>query len=183
MNTQNSNSIFVFDMDNTLIETDKANNLAYSEAIGAVLGVNCKIEKEKRFTRNELMSLFPQSKKTQIDEIIYYKEKCFQSYLKETRLNNNLYIILKLLHQEGHQTILLTNSHSGRAISLCKFYNLTKYFSQRYFYEDCLDNKYELLKSLGYNLKNVVLFENEKASSSEAVTNGINLDKIIKVEF
>ena len=63
MNTQNSNSIFVFDMDNTLIETDKANNLLYSEAIGAVLGVNCKIEKRKRFTRNELMSLFPQSKK------------------------------------------------------------------------------------------------------------------------
>ena len=95
-------------------------------------------------------------------------------------MNNNLYIILKLLHQEGHQTILLTNSHSGRAISLCKFYNLTKYFSQRYFYEDCLDNKYELLKSLGVQFENVVLFENEKASSSEAVTNGINLDKIIK---
>lgn len=44
MNTQNSNNVFVFDMDNTLIKTDKANSLAYSEAISSVLGVNCNIE-------------------------------------------------------------------------------------------------------------------------------------------
>ncbi len=36
---------------------------------------------------------------------------------------------------------------------------------------------------MGYELQNVVLYENDEASSSEAVTNGINLDKIIKVEF
>lgn len=183
MNTQNPNSIFVFDMDNTLIKTDKANNLAYSEAISSVLGVNYNIENEKRFTRNELKELFPQLTQTQINEIIDYKEKCFESYLYETELNNNLFSILKCLHQEGHHTILLTNCHSGRAISLCNFYNLTKYFVQRFFYEDCIDNKYTLLKSLGYDLQNVVLYENDEASSSEAVTNGINLDKIIKVEF
>lgn len=44
MNTQNPNNVFVFDMDNTLIKTDKANSLAYSEAISSVLGVNCNIE-------------------------------------------------------------------------------------------------------------------------------------------
>ena len=73
MNTQNPNSIFVFDMDNTLIKTDKANNLAYSEAISSVLGVNYNIENEKRFTRNELKELFPQLTQTQINEIIDYK--------------------------------------------------------------------------------------------------------------
>lgn len=183
MNTQNPNSIFVFDMDNTLIKTDKANNLAYSEAISSVLGVNYHIENGKRFTRNELTELFPQLTQTQIDEIIDRKEKCFESYLNETKLNNNLFNLLKRLYQEGHHTILLTNSHSGRAISLCNFYNLTKYFVQRFFYEDCLGNKYTLLKSLGYDLQNIVLYENEETSSSEAITNGINLDKIIKVEF
>lgn len=70
MNTQNPNNIFVFDMDNTLIKTDKANNLAYSEAISSVLGVNCNIENGKRFTRNELKELFPQLSQAQIDEII-----------------------------------------------------------------------------------------------------------------
>ena len=183
MNTQNPNNVFVFDMDNTLIKTDKANNLAYSEAIRSVLSVNCNIENGKRFTRNELKDLFPQLTQTQIDEIIDRKEKSFESYLNETELNNNLFSILKCLHQEGHHTILLTNCHSGRAISLCNFYDLTKYFVRRFFYEDCLGNKYTLLKSLGYDLQNVVLYENEEVSSSEAVTNGINLYKIVKVKF
>ena len=183
MNTQNPNNVFVFDMDNTLIKTDKANNLAYSEAIRSVLSVNCNIENGKRFTRNELKDLFPQLTQTQIDEIIDRKEKSFESYLNETELINNLFSILKCLHQEGHHTILLTNCHSGRAISLCNFYDLTKYFVRRFFYEDCLGNKYTLLKSLGYDLQNVVLYENEEVSSSEAVTNGINLDKIVKVKF
>ena len=183
MNTQNPNNVFVFDMDNTLIKTDKANNLAYSEEIRSVLSVNCNIENGKRFTRNELKDLFPQLTQTQIDEIIDRKEKSFESYLNETELNNNLFSILKCLHQEGHHTILLTNCHSGRAISLCNFYDLTKYFVRRFFYEDCLGNKYTLLKSLGYDLQNVVLYENEEVSSSEAVTNGINLDKIVKVKF
>lgn len=183
MNTQNPNNVFVFDMDNTLIKTDKANSLAYSEAISSVLGVNCNIENSKRFTRDELKKLFPKLTQTQIDEIICRKEKCFESYLNETELNSNLFSILKSLHKEGHHTILLTNCRSSRAISLCNFYNLTKFFVQRFFFEDCLGNKYTLLKYLGYDLQNVILYENEEASSSEAVTNGINLDKIIKVEF
>lgn len=133
MNTQNPNNVFVFDMDNTLIKTDKANSLAYSEAISSVLGVNCNIENGKRFTRDELKELFPQLTQTQIDEIIDRKEKCFESYLSETELNNNLFSLLERLHREGHHTILLTNSHSKRAISLCNFYNLTKYFVRRFF--------------------------------------------------
>lgn len=183
MNTQNPNNIFVFDMDNTLIKTDKANNLAYSEAISSVLGVNCNIENGKRFTRNELKELFPQLSQSQINEIIDRKEKCFESYLNETELNTNLFNLLKRLRQKGFHTILLTNSHYSRAISLCNFYNLTKYFVQCFFNENCIDNKYTLLKSLGYDLQNVILYENEEASSLEAVTNGINLDNIVKVEF
>lgn len=112
MNTQNPNNVFVFDMDNTLIKTDKANSLAYSKAISSVLGVNCNIENGKRFTRDELKELFPQLTQTQIDEIIDRKEKCFESYLSETELNNNLFSLLKRLHREGHHTILLTNCHS-----------------------------------------------------------------------
>lgn len=183
MNTQKPNSIFVFDMDNTLIKTDKANNLAYSEAISSVLGAKYSIDSGKRFTRIELKKLLPTLTQIQYNEIVARKEKCFESYLNETELNKNLFNLLKCLHQEGHHTILLTNCHSGRAISVCNCYNLTKYFVQRFFYEDCLGNKYSLLKSLGYELQNVVLFENEDTASSEAVTYGINFEKIIKVEF
>lgn len=92
-------------------------------------------------------------------------------------------MLLKSLHHEGCHTILLTNSRSERAINLCNYYDLTKYFVRRFFYEDCIDNKYTLLKSMGYDLQNVVLYENEEDSSLEANANGINIEKIIKVEF
>lgn len=183
MNTQNLNNVFVFDMDNTLIKTDKANNLAYSEAISLVLGVKYDIAHGERFTRDRLKTVFPNLTETQFSEIVARKEQCFESYIKETELNHNLFMLLKRLHHEGYHTILSTNSRSGRAISLCNYYNLTKYFVRRFFYEDCIDNKYTLLKSLGYDLQNVVLYENEEDSSSEANASGINLEKIIKVEF
>lgn len=183
MDTQNPNSIFVFDMDNTLIKTDKANNLAYSEAISLVLGVKYDIALNERFTRDRLKTVFPNLTETQFSEIVVLKEQCFESFIKETELNHNLFMLLKRLHHEGCHTILLTNSRSGRAISICNYYNLTKYFVRRFFFEDCHNHKYTFLKSLGYNLKNVVLYENDEVSSSEAVANGINLDKIINVKF
>lgn len=183
MNAQNTNNVFVFDMDNTLIKTDKANNLAYSEAINLVLGVKYGIDHSERFTRDKLKTVFPNLTETQFREIVAHKEQCFVSYIKETELNHNLFILLKSLHYEGCHTILLTNSRSERAINLCNYYDLTKYFVRRFFYEDCIDNKYTLLKSIGYDLQNVVLYENEEDSSLEANANGINIEKIIKVEF
>ena len=183
MNTQNHNDIFVFDMDNTLIKTDKANNLAYSEAIKSILGVNSNHCSNKRFTRTDLKELYPELNQDQFDEIITRKERFFEAHLKDTELNDNLVCILKRLHKGGCRTILLTNSRSGRAISLCNYYNLTKYYDQRFFYEDCDGKKYSLLKSLGYDLNNVVLFENEEPPSTEALSSGIKLEKIIKIEF
>lgn len=178
-----SNNVFVFDMDNTLVKTDKANNHAYSDAISSVLCEKCTIDPSKRFTRNELKKLLPNITQTQYNEIVARKEINFELYLNETELNQNLISILRSLHQEGNHTVLLTNCHSSRAISICNFYNLTRYFSQRFFCEDCLDNKYSLLKSLGYDLQKVVLYENEDTAYSEAVSNGINFENIIKVEF
>lgn len=183
MNTQNSKKIFVFDMDNTLVKTDRANNLAYSEAISSVLGVNYTIDNGKRFTRNKLKELFPHLTQNQIYEIIVCKEKSFESFLKETELNKNLFSLLKCLYHEGGHTILLTNCQAGRAISLCKYYNITKFFVQRFFHEDYVDNKYTFLKSLGYDLQNVVLYENEDFPSLEAISNGIKSERIIKIGF
>ena len=183
MNTQNTNSVFVFDMDNTLIETDKANNLAYSEAISLVLGSKYDIDHGERITRGKLRAAFPDLTRAQLTEIIARKEQCFESYFKDTKLNQNLFMLLKDLHSAECHTILLTNSHSERAVSLCDYYNLTKYFDRCFFHEDSLGNKYTFLQSIGYDLQNVILYENEEGPASEANANGINTEKIIKVEF
>lgn len=183
MDIQNPNNIFVFDLDNTLIKTDKANNLAYADAIRLVLGQNNVITSDRRFTRNDLRNLFPSLSQIQLENIISHKERFFKSYIGETVLNINLFEILKQLHCKGCHTILLTNSHSWRAVQLCSYYNLSQYFVQQFFHEDCLENKYSFLKSLGYDLRSVILYENDECPIQEAINNGINLENIIKVEF
>ena len=50
---------FVFDLDNTLVETDRANNLSYMDAINTVLHSSISWDFNNRFTRNELCLLFP----------------------------------------------------------------------------------------------------------------------------
>lgn len=93
MNTQNSTDVFVFDMDNTLIKTDKANNLAYADAISLVLGVKCDIGNGDRFTRNRLKAIFPNLTDAQFSEIIACKEKFFKSHLGETELKKKRFQI------------------------------------------------------------------------------------------
>ena len=95
MHTPNPNNFFVFDMDNTLIKTDKANNLAYTKALSSVLGINYTLDNCKRFTRKELKDIFPYLPQTQIDEIVTRKELYFESFLTETELNLNLFELLK----------------------------------------------------------------------------------------
>ena len=82
MKPQKFNNVFVFDMDNTLIKTNKANNLAYAEAINLILGVKYDIDHNERFTRNKLMAIFPDLAETQFSKIVAYKERCFESYFK-----------------------------------------------------------------------------------------------------
>lgn len=183
MSTQNYEDFFVFDMDNTLIKTDMANNLAYFEAISSVLGVNYTFDSKIRFTRNELKDFFPKLSKSQFDEIVSLKEKYFESYLKKTELNVNLFQLLRQYHHEGRHTILLTNSHLERAVSLCNYYCLTKYFAKCFYKEDYDGSKYAFLISQGYDLSKVVLFENEESPALEAVRYGINPQKIFKIEF
>ena len=90
---------------------------------------------------------------------------------------------MKQHHSEGSQTILLTNCHSKRAIQLLDYYNLSQYFVQHFFYEDCLENKYSILSSLGCDLQSVILYENDEYSVSKAVNNGIKFENIIKINF
>lgn len=36
---------------------------------------------------------------------------------------------------------------------------------------------------MGYDLQDIILYENDEDASSEAIANGVNSKKIIKVEF
>ena len=174
---------FVFDLDNTLVETDLANNLSYMDAINTVLNTSISWDFHSRFTRNELHQLFPNLSEELYQSVIRTKNECFYTHMSETTLNTNLVKVLSVLHNTGCRTILLTNCHRERALSVCNYYGISQFFSDKYFAEDKEGSKYEVLIRKGYDMSSVILFENEIEGAQEAMANGIAERNIIGVKF
>ncbi len=159
---------FVFDLDNTLVKTNQANNLAYKEAIRSVVGNDIKIGNE-RFTRKDLTTVIPSISSEKIVEIIRRKEKLYGDYLQTTILNLELFKILKILQKFGQKTILLTDSHNARALQVCSYHSITSYFNHLYCKEDYGgNNKYEFLKKQFSPNSVFFLFENDPVEISKA---------------
>lgn len=174
---------FVFDLDNTLVETDIANNLSYMDAISTVLNTNITCDFNCRLTRDRLYSLFPNLPYALYKSIIAKKNDCFDTHMGETTLNANLVEVLRQLHHNRYRTILLTNSHRNRAMSICNHYGISQLFSEKYFAEDKVGTKYGTLIRKGYNISSIILFENEEEGAKEAIANGVTDKNIIKVKF
>jgi len=174
---------FVFDLDNTLVKTNRANNESYKEAIRIVTGYVLPVYTRKRFTRSDLRNYLPELSNDDFLRIVEKKENIFGDFIETTRLNRNLFTILRALHENGNKTILLTNCHKKRAIQLCMYYGLNLYFNEMYYYEDYQNSKYEFLFNRGYDSGSIILFENEKKSTKEALKCGLDKRKIIKVKF
>ena len=150
---------FVFDLDNTLVETDFANSISYLEAIKKVLNIDLCFDFQQRFTREDIMSSFPNLAKNKYDEVVSAKKDIFASHIVDTKLNENLVNILRTLHHNNCETILLTNSHRERAVHICEYYDLAKYFTCSYYSEDKIRSKYDVLKRKGYDMNSIILFE------------------------
>lgn len=174
---------FVFDLDNTLVETNIANNLSYMDAIKEVLNADFCFNPKQRFTRDKLLAFFPGVSQTEYNNIISIKKEKFNSHIAETTLNTNLVRILKILSRHNCETILLTNCRRERAMSICLYYDIAKYFTKLYFFEDRIRTKYDVLLRNGYNMESIVLFENESDGKEEAIRNGIISENIISVNF
>jgi len=178
-----SDSYFVFDLDNTLVKTNRANNNSYKDAILAVTGNVIQINKA-RFTRADLSIVLPHVSAEQISEIIKLKEKLYPKHLDETTLNLQLIKCLKLLKNNGKKTILLTESHRVRALQICDYHKITQFFDKSYYLED-YDNgdKYHFIETLKIPMKSIVLFENGMKESRRAMKYGINENQIITIKF
>lgn len=174
---------FIFDLDNTLVRTNLANNNSYRDAIYAVTSVNVQIRRA-RFTRADLPVLLPYLSDIQIDEIIKLKESFYYNHIQETELNGQLVKCLRLLKEAGNETLLLTESHKLRAQQICDYYALTQFFNNQYYREDFgTSSKYRYLETLDIPFESIVLFENEHSEIRKAIHCGISENQIIKVKF
>lgn len=160
----------VFDLDGTLVDTDKANSMAYQQAVYDETGLTLKTS-NKRLTREYVQSYLKVNESI-MQKIIKQKEEHFIDYLNCTIPLPSLYLLKNL--QNTHN-ILLTLSRKQRANLVLDYYSASKYFRNKYYREDFYGkSKFDFLINELHNAPDtIILFENDKDMIKEAVLYGI----------
>lgn len=162
--------IVVFDLDGTLVDTDKANSMSYQQAVYDEIGLTIETT-NKRLTR-ELVQSYLQVDESFMQKIIKQKEKCFADYLSSTSPLPSLFLLQNL---QNTNNILLTLARKKRADSVLDYYKASKYFRNKYYREDFSGkSKFDfLINDLHNTPDTIILFENDKNMIKEAVLYGI----------
>ena len=171
-------TIFFFDLDGTLINTDFANFLSYKAALLAVMGKNASsisYNPMKRFNRSLLSSLFPSLAKSDYDRIITEKEKFYIDYLSETTIiKDNVKILFK--YSSTHKTVLVSNCRKDRALATLSYHGLAELFYRDAILYTKKINKYQnAINILGVSPKDIITFENEVSEIADAMDAGIKI--------
>ena len=177
--SKGSNKVFFFDLDETLVHTNRANYLSYAKAIEEVIGETMAYDYsaiEERFNRQVLKKLFPKLPINAYRKIIKNKERYFSSFLSET---SPVYNNVKLLQSvyRSHSTILVSNSHELRAMKTLCYHGLLQYFDGFYCKDTAMrepsllkqNNKYlEALLYFDLSADNIIVFEDDPKEIEKA---------------
>lgn len=180
-----TDTVLLFDMDGTLIDTDFANFLSYEEAIQSIIKIGEKIPyvQNERFNRTSLKKLIPNLTEEKYEKIVLQKELNYRKHLSQTILNNSVADILTQ-YSKTNKTVLVTNCRKDRALLTLKYYNLSNNFSHFFFRQISGNgskiNKYEnTIKHLKLSAQDVIVFENEETEINDAILAGVLIDNII----
>ncbi|QLB39747.1 hypothetical protein [Mannheimia pernigra] len=182
MNNQLQPYLFLIDLDNTLIYTDRANNLAYEKAIKDIFPSNQGIllfneinnKSYKRITRENLSNISYIDKHT-INQIITLKEYYYDYFLFST-ISNQEQIDKKINNICKHNNltiskaikIMVTNCSNKRLNSLLSYHNLITYFSQIIYcngihnkFDFALSNLSKLINKQKISLTHIFIFDDD----------------------
>jgi len=174
-----ADSILFFDMDGTLVDTDYSNFLSYKKAIELVKRTNFHIDYNptQRLNRSLLKSIIPNLTEKELVMIISEKEKCYNDFLSETQLNNEIAEILDR-YRKTNNTVLVTNCREDRALATLNYHRLIDKFNNSFFRQFGKDNRkinkfQNAISCLGISPKLVIAFENEEKEIANAKKAGI----------
>lgn len=168
--------VLFFDLDDTLVDTNHANFLAYQSAF--LLADQCDFhvtyDPSIRFNRKIFQQIFPDMEESVFRKIIQLKEKQFQS--TNTHLNTQMADILRK-YSKTHQTVLVTDCNENRAKAIISHHKLLEYFSDLLFgrpENNTEENKYQYaIRTLNIPPASIIVFENDEQNIAAAQEIGI----------
>lgn len=175
-------TVFFFDLDGTLVDTNEANFLAYKAAIAAVKSIEIPqkwFAPEERVHRENLKTWLPDLSDKDIESIVAYKEQCYNTFLCTTKLIKSTVEIL-MRYSNTHQMVLVSKGRKDRITEILKFHNLEDKFTHLFFRNDFAfgqtSNKFQhAIDCLGISPNNIIAFENESMEILDAQTANIRI--------
>ena len=165
--------IILFDMDNTLINTDKANNESYKSAIRQVLGQEYDdlFIDLTRICREDVKKRLCRISEKQLKDIVSMKSIIYNDNINQTSLVPNVVELLENI-STTNRCILVSNACADRVNQTLDFYNLKEYFYAIITKDDCIDwcNKFKTAIDLFLlDPTNIWVIEDEQTNINEAL--------------
>lgn len=167
---------YIFDLDNTLVFTDQANNVVYNEALERA-GLS-PLQVEGRITRGTVRATYPQLSRSQFDQIVAEKQAAFSPAL--TWVNRPL---LERAANWGRENCLVWSSADrARAISLMEYHGLWAYFFDVCFSpkRDVCQELKKILRRYSISQEDVVIFEDDVLHIAALQDSGIQIVKVVE---
>lgn len=173
---------FFFDLDGTLVDTYKADFLAYRDAIQEVLNLEIH-EADFNKTHGQEMKkklkvLAPGTSDHDARKIAAAKKNHYQKYLHETVPNQKLIDFLANF-SDHHAMVLVTTAKKDNALKVLQKYNLKKYFSHTVFGDEVEHSKphpeayLTALKRSGLQPEEAIAFEDSRTGIEAAEAAGL----------
>ncbi len=173
----------LFDMDGTLVDTDRCNTRAYKVAISEIVGEKYANELDVvRINRTTLREKLSWLSNDELSRIVELKEDLYIQFIEDVTIVPYSLSILKSF-STANTIVLTTNARQNRVLQTIGHLCLKDYFDDIITRDDCnKKNKFSTaIDKHHFNPDKVWVFENEKVQVEMAVEVGIKHKQIILI--